>query len=683
MDTQEQIRIALDIIEHTYKPQLIQRVQKEEKFILIDYTDIIKNSLELAQMLLDYPEETIKVFEMAIENFDTLGEVKGIKARFNNLPTTQKIMISELRAKQLDKFVYLEGSIRQKSEVRPVAISARFECPSDGSIINILFLDAKFREPQKCHACGRKGKFILLSKDMVDGQGIVLEESTDDLEGGEQPKKINLLLKRDLISPLSERKKGVGTRVRVYGILKEVPIIGKDGVRLAKHDLVIEVNYIESIEEDYSTIVISEEEKQQFINISNKKDLFDMLKTSIVPSIYGYDDIKEALLLQMVGGVRKKRKDNSYSRGDMHIMLIGDAGLGKSQILKRIAKIAPKGRFISGKGVSGAGITACVVKDEFMNGFALEAGALVLANKGILCIDELDKISSEDTDAMHESLEGQTVTISKANIQATLPAETTVLAAANPKMGRFDPYVLVPDQIDMPSTLINRFDLIFPIRDIPEEKKDDDLANFILDLHSNEKFINPPLESKFLRKYFAYAKQNYFPKMTEAAQLKIKEFYKSMRQMSVTKETGETQQKTSISITARQLEGLIRMSEASAKLRLSNKVEADDADRAIRLMRICLLLIGLDPTTGEIDIDRISTGIGASERNISQMVRDMLRKNDTIDPEGMHVDSIFNEIIKIKKIERRQFDEVIEKMMHKYGDLFEPRSRSGKVKLLE
>jgi replicative DNA helicase Mcm len=501
---------------------------------------------------------------------------------------------------------------------------------------------------------------------MVDAQGIVLEESAEDLDGGEQPKRMNLLLKNDLVSPISEKKTNPGSRIRTVGILKEVPITAKDGGKLTRFDLMIEVNSVESIEEDFSSLEISPEEEEKILEIARDPKLNQKLTNSVVPSIYGHERIKEAVMLLMVGGVRKVRDDGSITRGDIHILLIGDPGAGKSQVLKRISKIAPKGRFVSGKGASGAGLTAAVVKDEFLSGWSLEAGALVLGNKGVCCIDELDKMSPDDRDAMHEALEGQTVTISKANIQATLKSETTVLAAANPKFGRFDPYEIIPKQIDLPSTLINRFDLIFPVRDLPQLEKDEKLASFVLNLHQSPDMVTPDIDSKMLRKYFAYARQRRNPELTDGAIEEIKKYYLKMRGSG--EGEGETK---AIPISARQLEALVRMAEASARLRLGDKVEKADARKAVDLMHYCLSQVGLDPETGKIDIDRISTGIPASERSHISTIKEIIAELEEKVGKTIPLDDIVD-TAKQKGIEEEAIEETVQKLK-RAGDIFEPR----------
>jgi replicative DNA helicase Mcm len=351
MEVQEQIQKFNEFIESICKQQLLERIKKDMHFLVIDFSELSRFSPELADALLEQPEEVIKAAEIAVEQFDTLGEVKGFKVRFLNLPNTQKLMIRNIRSVHINKLLMIEGTVRQKSDVRPQVTSAKFECPSCGNIINVLQLDSKFKEPTRC-GCGRKGKFRLLDKELVDAQGIVLEESGEDLEGGEQPKRINLLLKKDLVSPISEKKTNPGTKIRSVGVLKEVPVIARDGGKLTRFDLMIEANSIEPIEEDFSSLEINEEEESDILELSKDPKLHQKLLSSVVPSIYGHDKIKEAVLVQMAGGVRKVRDDSSITRGDIHILLIGDPGAGKSATLKRISKIAPKGRFISGKGAS-------------------------------------------------------------------------------------------------------------------------------------------------------------------------------------------------------------------------------------------------------------------------------------------------------------------------------------------
>ncbi|MBI2136733.1 hypothetical protein HYU06_06705 [Candidatus Woesearchaeota archaeon] len=389
MDVTEQIKRYHDFIEKQYLDALYETVRKGENKLVISFLRLIEFDPELANDLLERPEECISAAEFAVREFDLPAEVKNFKVRFNELSESQKMMIRNIRSKHLTKLFHIEGIVRQKSDVRPQVTSAKFECPSCGNIISVLQLELKFREPSRC-GCGRKGKFRELSKELIDAQRLVLEEAPEDLDGGEQPKRIGVFLKDDLVSPMSDKKTNPGNKVMVTGIVKEIIKTGKDGGKLTQFDLHIEANYIEPSQEDYYQMEITEEDEEKIKKVAYDPRVYTLISESIAPTIFGYDRVKEAIALQLVGGVKKTRKDGTVTRGDMHVLLIGDPGSGKSQLLKRTSKIAPKARYVSGKGVSGAGLTASVVKDEFLGGWSLEAGALPLANKGFCVAGETE-----------------------------------------------------------------------------------------------------------------------------------------------------------------------------------------------------------------------------------------------------------------------------------------------------
>ncbi len=666
MNAQDQITRFHEFFEKFYYAELLEALQRGEEFIVIDFSKLSRFDPELGEDLMMQPEETLTAAQVAIREFDIPKEVKQVYVRVRNLPQSANILIRNVRSKHLTKMLWTTGVVRQKSDVRPQVTSARFECPNCTNIITVLQLEKKFREPSRC-GCGRKGKFKELSKELIDAQGIVLEEASEDLEGGAQPKRMNVFLKNDLVSPLNEKRSSPGSKVRVAGWIIEVPTNLKDGGKSTKFDLLLQANYLETIEEDFTDISVTKDEEEKIRQLAGDPQVYEKLTRSIAPSIFGHDRTKEALLLQFVGGCKKERADGTTTRGDMHILLVGDPGCGKSQLLKRAVKIAPKARYASGKGVSGAGLTAAVVKDEFLGGWSLEAGALVLSNRGFVMIDELDKMDKEDRAAMHEALEQQSVSISKANIQATLRAETTVLAAANPKLGRFNPRESIATQIDLPPTLINRFDLIFPIKDVPDRKRDEEMAQHILKLHKDPMMNAPEIPSDLLRKFIAYARQRANPKITDEALDELKTYYIQMRNQS----GSEEDEFRVIPITARQLEALVRLAEASAKVRLSDKVLREDARRAIELIEYCLREVALDVNTGKIDIDQISTGISATQRSKIIVVKEIIGDLEPKFGKGIPTEDLIEEA-KGRGISRDEVEEVIEKLKRQ-GDIFEPR----------
>ena len=667
LDASDQIEKFKEFLESHYSAEIHRYAQEGRHSIVLDFSQLAMYDLELAEDVLEEPLDVVRSAELALEQFDLPKNCPLKRVRFSNLPDSQKVKISSIRSSHLDKFIMVEGIVRQSSDVRPQVTSAKFECAGCGNTLSLLQVEQKFKEPSRC-TCGWRGKFRLLSKDLIDVQHLKIEEAPDSLDGGEQPKRISVFLKEDLVEPKMEKKTVPGSRVLIYGAVREVPITLKTGAQSTRFDLMIETNNLETVEEDFSELQLTPEDEEKIKLFAQDKNCFDKLAKSIAPSIWGHEKIKEALVLQLMGGFRKIKGDNTVTRGDIHVLLIGDPGSGKSQLLQFISKIAPKARFVSGKGSSGAGLTATVVKDEFLRGWALEAGALALANKGICAVDELDKMSHEDRSTLHEALEQQTITISKANVQATLSSQTSLLAAANPKLGRFDPYTPLAGQIDLPSTLINRFDLIFPVRDIPSPERDTRIALHVLEaIHKAETYVGD-VDEDFFRKYIAYAKRHARPILTKAAVNEIKDFYVSLRNASQGEDGNSVK---AIPISARQLEGLIRLAEASARLRLDGKVTKDDARRSIELLKYCLMQVGLDPETGQIDMDRMSTGIGASARSRIMMLRDIINDFDSKGVRQIALDDIYAEAA-LKNIDERKVDDALEQL-NRAGDVFYPK----------
>jgi len=664
IDASEQIEKFQDFVEQHYQKELHSRLNKGRNFIAFDFFKLAEFDPKLADQLLEEPEETVKAAELALEQFDCK---KGFRVRFANLPKSQELFIRNIRSKHLKKFIACEGIIRQSSEVRPQVVTAKFECPSCGNTITMPQVDQQFREPTRC-TCGRKGRFRLLDKDLVDVQRLVIEESPENLEGGAQPKRLQVFLREDLVEPRMEKRTTPGTRVIVNGIVYEIPIQTRTGGISTRFDIAMHANFIEPLEEDFSEIQVSPEDEKEIMSLAKDKKIYERLIRSVAPSIYGHTKVKEAILLQMFSGVRKTKKDGTKVRGDLHVLLVGDPGAGKSQMLTFVHTAAPKARYVAGRSTSGAGITASVVKDEFLKGWALEAGAMVLADKGTLVLDEMDKMSVEDTSALHQAMEQQEITISKANIQATLRTQTSILAAANPKFGRFDPFTPIPQQIDLPPALINRFDLIFVLRDLPNKELDAKIAGAVLAYHSAQD-AEPEIEPKKLRKYLAYTKQRVFPKLTEESIEEIKKFYVQLRNMG---QEGDEAGIKAIPISARQLEAIVRLAEASARIRLAETISIEDTRRAIGLVKHCLSEIGMDPETGQIDIDRIGSGITASTRGKILQVRDIIFEMCEQKQGAISVEEDLKPKVFEKGVTEQKLDEAISKLKRS-GDIFEPK----------
>ncbi|WP_297980864.1 minichromosome maintenance protein MCM [uncultured Methanobrevibacter sp.] len=588
-----------------YKDDVFEVLEKypDERSLVIDYNDLEMFDPDLADTLILKPEDIITSAQEAIKNIDPLMQNANLNIRFENL--TNNVPLSDLLSKYIGNFVSADGIVRKLNEIRPRIEVAKFECRGCSRIIDVeQNSSTRIADPSLCPTCnGRSFRLLPEESTYIDTQEARMQEPLENLSGGTEPKQMLLILEDDLVDDLNP-----GDKVRITGTLKTFR-----EEKSGKFKNFIYVNHIEPLFQEFEELKLSEEDEAKIIELSKDPHIHDKIINSTAPSIRGYREVKEAIALQLFGGSVKLLEDQTRLRGDIHILIVGDPGIGKSQILKYVSKLAPRSVYTSGKGTSGAGLTAAAVRDE-LGGWSLEAGALVLGDQGNVCVDELDKMRPEDRSALHEALEQQTVSIAKAGIMATLNTRCSVLAAANPKFGRFDRYKTVADQIDLPSPIISRFDLMFVIEDKPNVENDRKLAQHILKIHQSES-VNYEIEPDLLRKYIAYARKNINPVLTNEANKVLEDFYVSVR-------SGGVDDDTPVPITARQLEAIIRLAEASAKLQLKDKVDAEDAQRAITLQRKTLEQIGMDPDTGKIDIARVEGGTPTSDRDRINKIMD-------------------------------------------------------------
>ena len=493
-----------------------------------------------------------------------------------------------------------------------------------GNILNLLQLDEnRFTEPTKC-GCGRKGKFRNISNEHVNAFSLSLEESSENSTRAVLSR-IKILCKDPLTQANIERKIYQGVRVEVTGLVKELRIRNSRGTLTSKIDWYIEASYIVIHNDSFEDIVWEKKDIQEFKALSEKKNWLRELRNSIFYDVYGFDEECEAIILSMFGGVGQDR-DGVDVRGEFHILLVGDPGSSKSAILKIAQKFAPKAQYVAGKSISGAGLTAAAVKDDLLGGWTCEAGAMVLCNGGLLCLDELDKMPDDDKSALHEPLEQQTVSFSKAGIQATFMAKTSVLAAANPKHGRYSDYDSIYSQIDLVPTLINRFDLLYPIKESKITKEDDYMiARKIMSRGTKtEDMSNVNYDRMFIRKYISYAKK-INPDVPEGIQEWIAKKYQHLKEV---KRRGESAGNQTIPITGRNVAGIRRLAEAVARSRLHTTVTEEDAEMAFAKLVHSLQQVGIDPDSGEITVENM-TGKKVSQSDLLARIVRLIREETT------------------------------------------------------
>lgn len=644
-----------------YKDKVFESIEKypDERSIVVDYTDLEMFYADLADLLLEKPEDVIKAAKKAISNIDPLRKNADLNIRFENV--RNNIPLRYLRSKYIGKFVAVDGIIRKTDEIRPRIINATFECRSCMRLHEIPQRTSLINEPAICQECGgRSFRLLQEESEFMDTQSTKVQEPLETLSGGEQPRQIIVTLEDDLVDTLAP-----GDIVRITGQLKTV----RDE-KTKRFQNYIYGNYIEHLEQEFEELKIDPEDEKEIKKLAADPQVYDKIINSTAPSIQGYREVKEAIALQLFGGSAKLLEDKTRIRGDIHILIVGDPGIGKSQMLKYVSKLAPRGIYTSGKGTSGVGLTAAAVRDE-LGGWSLEAGALVLGDRGNVCVDELDKMRPEDRSAIHEALEQQTISIAKAGIMATLNSRCSVLAAANPKYGRFDRFKPTGEQINLPSTILSRFDLIFVIEDKPDPEKDKSLAGHILRIHKNNS-IPFEIDPELLRKYIAFARREVNPKLTQEAIKVLQEFYVGMRGGI------DDEEDAPVPITARQLEALVRLSEASARIRLGQEVTDYDAKRAITLQMKCLKQVGYDPETGKVDIDKVEGRTPKSDRDkfrlVSQTIKRLEDEYNGRAPKQMLMDEMEDR----HNMDEEKVEEVI-RFLKRNGTIYEPKPGYYKV----
>ena len=649
-----------------YRQRIAQVAVAGRTTLIVDFDDLLAFDQELAEELSKHPDEYLKYAnnaayaQLRTEDPEYAEKTETVTVRIVRLPETAKLR--KLGSKHIGKLVMVEGIVVRSTPVRPMVMQAVFRCKRCGEITPVNQTGPFLRAPFACSnpSCRGKGPFDFIQEEstFIDSQELRIQERPEDLPPGQLPRTLNIkLMDREIVDVArpGDHASIVGT---VRAVAPTLPTVGK----LRAFILHLDANSIEVLGKEPETVHPSPEEEEKILELAKDPWIHRKIMNSIAPSIYGYEHIKEAIMYLLFGGMLKRLPDITI-RGELNVLLIGDPGTAKSQLLQYVARLAPRGLYTSGRGTTAAGLTAAVIR-EAKGGMSLEAGALVLADKGIACIDEMDKMRPGDRVAIHEAMEQHTVSIAKGGIVATLNARTAILAAANPALGRYEPHRTVAENISLPVTILSRFDLIFILRDEPNKESDSKMSEHILELHrKGSSPVEPPIPSELLRKYISYAK-GIKPALTKQAVQRLKDFYMAMRSASET-------EGSPIAITARQLESLVRTAEARARVALRKKISAEDAEAAVAIMKRSLEEVGIDVSSSKFDIDLIMTGKPKSLRDKLQTVlstiMEMQRETGLVEKIAL-----LNELETEYKISTGEADRLISQLLRE-GTIYSPR----------
>ncbi len=634
------------------------------------------------------------------------GEDIDCLLRVGELPKDSRRDLRDVGSRDIGKLRSAEVIVTKISEIKPRIHRAVFQCEACGHTVEkIQDNERELKEPLRCpeetgcgEIAGRSGgtRFILVMNvsRMVNNQWIEVQEVPENVPSGAQPSRAHVLVEGELVN-----KHLPGQRV----IINMIPVVHSEVKRNKKTPMFDIIYHLVSSEHEstpFTEIKITDEDREAIIDVGSRPDLLQLMQRSIAPSIYAtgvVHYVKRSLALQLFGGVSRINKDATRSRGDVHILLMGDPGVAKSQLLNYMSKLSPRGMFATGGGVSGAGLTAAAVRDDFGGGgrFALEAGILPLSDRGMAAIDEFDKISEEDRRTMHPAMEQQRLDVSKGGVKATLNTRCAVLAAANPIRGRFtkrganESVMHSFNETGLPPALASRFDIIWMLRDEVRVDDDERIARHILEVRTqgiSESKIDEAMELdlreadegliydkgvdgsehltvEFLRKFIAYAKRNIHPDLNTDAKALILDYYTKERQ-SFGRDEQQYAETEVIPITPRALEGLIRLTEAHARMHLREIATADDAKMAMAIFRHWREEAGIE------DESELMSGVSVSQRNAGNVVRAVLR--DLCTDKGVaELTNILNRC-ENRGVKNFQVEEVLSNMLQS-GELFSPR----------